>query len=393
MRRMPRHPGNDRAGRRSVWLRGGLHTLRTEGAGPGRDAAAIGLGVFIGASPFYGAHLLLCWALGRLLGLNRLKVYLAANISNPLVAPWLILGELQVGAWVRRHEVHALTIEAVRTMSPWIFGLDVLVGSAVLGGILATAAAGATYAAARRRTPDPVFAALVSRAADRYVSTSITAWEFARAKLQGDPIYRHVLRLGSLRGGGTLVDIGCGQGLMLALLVEAAAAADAGQWTGAPPPRFQRLVGIETRTRVGRLARLALEDAAEIIDADARRVELGACDAVLLFDVLHMMPPRDQDALLARVGVVVRQGGTILVREADAGAGWRFTVVSLGNRLKAVAFGRWSQGFYFRTAAEWAACFASHGFQADMQRMAAGTPFGNVLFSLKAIERSVAAQS
>ena len=108
--------------------------LRTEGAGPEREAAAIGLGVFIGASPFYGAHLLLCWIIGRLFHLNRLKMYLAANISNPFVAPWLIFSELQTGAWVRRGELHAVTLDAVRGTNPWVFGLDLLAGSVVVGG-------------------------------------------------------------------------------------------------------------------------------------------------------------------------------------------------------------------------------------------------------------------
>ena len=199
--------------------------------------------MFIGASPFYGAHLLLCWIIGRLFHLNRLKMYLAANISNPFVAPWLIFSELQTGAWVRRGELHAFTLDAVRGTNPWVFGLDLLAGSVVVGGILALPAAGATYAAARRRKTGDAFAALVARAADRYVSTSITAWEFARAKLQRDPVYRAVLCGGWLTSGDTLVDIGCGQGLMLALLAEGAARA--GSWNDAPAPRFRRLIGVE----------------------------------------------------------------------------------------------------------------------------------------------------
>src|SRR5512139_1074543 len=90
--------------RRVVW------ELRTEGAGPAREAAAIGLGVLIGCSPLYGLHLLICWAAGWCLGLNRLKMYVAANISNPLMAPLIVLTELQTGAWMRRRELHALTL-------------------------------------------------------------------------------------------------------------------------------------------------------------------------------------------------------------------------------------------------------------------------------------------
>jgi uncharacterized protein (DUF2062 family)/2-polyprenyl-3-methyl-5-hydroxy-6-metoxy-1,4-benzoquinol methylase len=383
MQPVPVPSGNDRAVRRNAlaWLRGGVHTLRTEGGGHEREAAAIALGVFIGASPFYGAHLLLCWVFGRLFRLNRLKVYLAANISNPLVAPWLIFAELQTGAWIRRGQLHALTFDAVRRTDPWIFGLDVLAGSLVVGGFLALAAAGATYAAARRRSADDLFAALALRAADRYVSTSITAWEFARAKLQRDPVYRAVLCGGWLTGGGTLVDIGCGQGLMLGLLAEAARTGQPGR-QALVIPRFDRLVGIETRTRVARLARIALGNDAAILDADARTANLEPCDAVLIFDVLHMMPSVDQDALLASIAARLRPGGTILIREADSASGWRFTVVAVGNRLKALALGQWRQRFHFRSAAGWSECFARHGFRTTVREMGSGTPFGNVLFSL-----------
>ena len=37
-----------------------------------------------------GLHLAICWVVGFLLGLNRLKMYFAANVSNPFVAPWLV---------------------------------------------------------------------------------------------------------------------------------------------------------------------------------------------------------------------------------------------------------------------------------------------------------------
>ncbi len=281
--------------RRVVW------ELRTEGAGPAREAAAIGLGVFIGCSPLYGFHLLLCVAVGWCLGLNRLKMYLAANISNPFVAPFLILTELQTGAWLRRDQLHALTLDAVRNVDPWSFGADLIVGSLVVGGVLGVLSGTATYFMARTGSDDPWFVALVRRAADRYVSTSITAWEFARGKLRGDPLYRTVLTECTLPSGGTLVDVGCGQGLMLALLAECEAAWRAGTWSSSwpPPAVFDRLVGIETRPRVAAIARQALGEAAAIVEGDARTHVPDGARVVLFFDVLHMMPAADQEQLLA----------------------------------------------------------------------------------------------
>jgi uncharacterized protein (DUF2062 family) len=357
--------------------------LRTEGAGPGREAAAIGTGVFIGCTPFFGFHLTLCLIVGRLLRLNRLKMYLAANISNPFMAPFLVLGELQVGGWLRRGEWHALTLDTAKTIDPWTFGSDILVGSVVVGGVLGLSAALATWFAGRG-DEEAGLGPLIRRAADRYVGTSVTAWEFARGKLRGDPLYRTVLTGGVLRSGQTLVDVGCGQGLMLALLAEAQQAWGAGTWPGSlpAPPRFERLSGIETRPRVAAIARRALGADAVIIEGDAREHVPSACSAVLFFDVLHMMPLVDQERLLASIAGALDLDGVILVREADAAAGWRFKAISAGNRAKAILFGNWRQTFHFRTAVEWQALFERLGFKVARFETGQRTPFANVLFVL-----------
>jgi SAM-dependent methyltransferase len=188
---------------------------------------------------------------------------------------------------------------------------------------------------------------------------------------------------GVLRPGGTLVDVGCGQGLMLALLAETAAASQFGDWpVGPPPPVFDRLVGIEMRRSVAALARQALGDDATIVEGDARTHVPTNCRAVLFFDVLHMMPADDQEGLLRRMAGSLEPDGVIVVREADAAAGWRFTAVRAGNKLKALLFGHWRQRFQFRTADEWKDCFTAAGFDVDARGAGEGTPFGNVLFIL-----------
>lgn len=364
-------------------LRRAFWELRTEGSGPSREAVAIAVGVFIGCLPVYGFHLLMVWGIGWALRLNRLKMYLAANISNPFVAPFLLFAELQAGAWLRRGAFHALSLETVRTIDPWSFGADLIAGSLALGSGLGVLAGAATFALARS-AGDEWFADLVRRASDRYIATSVTAWEFARGKLRGDPLYRTVLVDGSLPSGGTLVDVGCGQGLMLAVLVEAADAARAGRLQGAPaaPPVFDTLVGIELRPRIAAIARGALGDRATIVEGDARAHMPGRCSAVLFFDVLHMVPAGDQETLLASAAAALAPGGTILVREVDAAAGWRFSAVHAGNWLKARAAGNWSQTFHFRTAAQWIALAERQGFRVETRGTSEGTPFANVLFVL-----------
>jgi uncharacterized protein (DUF2062 family) len=355
-------------------LRRTFYELRTEGQGRVRESCAIAVGLFIGCMPFYGFHLLLCWVVGRLLRLNRLKVYLAANVSNPIVAPLLVFAELQIGARIRTGEFLALTLETARTITPWQFGAHLMVGSVVLGGVLGAIGGLATYLALSGGARDPVFEKLASAAADRYAITSITAWEFARGKLRGDPVYRDVLLGGWLPSGGLLLDVGCGQGLMLALLAEA---------QRVDGHRFERLVGVELRRHRARLARAALGSDADILEMDARTLSPGTCRVVLLFDVLHMMPRPDQEALVASAVSALEPGGLIVVREADASAGWRFHAVRLGNRVTAIASGAWDQPFAFRTLDEWRACFSRHGLEVDGAPASAGTPFANHLFRLR----------
>jgi uncharacterized protein (DUF2062 family)/SAM-dependent methyltransferase len=372
-----------------------IHTLRTEGGTRAQEASAIGLGLAVGFSPFIGLHLGICIALGWLFGLNRLKLYLAANLVNPLIMPGVLFIEVQLGSWLRRGDTYALSMDAFSSMDPWHFGLDLLVGGMVLSVVGGLAAGLLTYAALGARYRDPGFARLCSDAADRYLGTSLTAWEFARAKLRGDPVYRAVLSSTWLPPAGVLVDIGCGPGLLLALIAEAVDAAREGTWPPAgwpAPPAELHLVGIEVRPRAAELARFALEGAADIHTADASTVALPErIEVAAVFDVLHMMDRAAQRPLIARIAAAMPPGGILLVREADAAAGWRFQMVRLGNSITALMRGRWRPRFAFRTAAEWRAELAAVGFDVALAPMSEGTPFANVLLVARRTADPIAA--
>lgn len=372
--------GSARALSRASRLQRAIHALRTEGDTRGRESCAVGVGLAIGCSPLWGVHFGLCWLAGWLLRLNRLKMYLAANVINPLVLPPLLYAEVQTGALLRRGRTHRLAWDRMHPDRIWEFGTDLLIGSLVIGVVVGLSGALITYLA-RRPARDPFFQLLVRRASDRYLDTGITAWEFARGKLSGDPAYAAALATELPAATGTLLDIGCGQGLLLALVAEAQATARQGTWdtTRPDPPQFDRLVGVETRPRIAAIAARALEHEAEVVGADARTTPFPACHIAVLFDVLHMMPDGDQRALLRAVRASLSPTGRLLVREADASAGWRFGMVRLGNGLKAIVTGHWRQRFAFRSAAEWRRVLHEEGFTPHVEPMGAGTPFANVL--------------
>ena len=101
---------------------------------------------------------------------------------------------------------------------------------------------------------------------------------------------------------------------------------------------------------------------------------------MLLFDVLHLMPARDQETLLSAVAARLEPGGLMVIREADASAGWRFRAVWAGNRVKALAFGEWRQQFHFRSDRRMAGLFRPSGSLRRRAPDGRRTPFANVLF-------------
>ncbi|MBL9213691.1 MAG: class I SAM-dependent methyltransferase [Opitutaceae bacterium] len=217
------------------------------------------------------------------------------------------------------------------------------------------------------------FSAVLDHASLRFRPCGRAAYHFARGKLRGDPVYRAVLEGGLLPRDGTVLDLGCGGGLMLAVLASARGLAPA----DASPAR--RLVGVETRPQAAAIARRALGPDAEIVTDDVRLRPLPAARAILLFDVLNLMPAADQDTLLAAVQAALEPGGVLLVREADAAAGWRFRAVRAGNWIKACWIGRFAQPFHYRPLTEWRGWLERAGLEVEVRPMGMGTPFGNVL--------------
>lgn len=348
-----------------------VHRVRTEGNRPERIPWAMAVGVFLGCTPFYGFHWALCLLAGGLLGLNRLQVYAAANLSNPLLAPLLVFAEVQAGAWLRRGHAWPLERGAFANLDPWMFGGDLLVGSLAVGLVLALLAGLAAFALIRRSGLAPDEHELVEAAALRHLGGGIGAWEFARGKLRLDPVYLELLRRRLVPEQGVLLDLGCGRGLLLGLVASARLRAG--------DRRPLALLGIENDARAARAAARALAGNGEVVCADLRDAPIPACDAAALLDVLHYLEPAAQDELVARAASALRAGGRLLIREADAGGGRGFTLVRWSERLRALLRGRPRTRFAYRRAGDWAALLASHGLEVERLAMGRGTPFANVL--------------
>lgn len=347
-----------------------LHArLRLEGHSPGRRAAAMALGTFIGCLPIYGLHLALTTVCARLLGLSRVLTYLAAHLNNPLTAPFLLYVEQGVGHWLLNGSWPELSLERLRAGGALGIGLDLALGSLVLGAVLGLFFGLITLAVAARRRPDP-YHALCEAAAEPYLRAGVVHWEWVRGKLRHDPIFRALLEGDLAPRHGRLVDLGCGRGGLLALLAVAA------ERTGGPVPELE---GVELRASLVKAASIGLEGRARVIQADLAEHPPPPCDGAFLLDVLHYLPAAAQDALLARAASALRPGGVLLIREADADAGWRFLLTRIAERVAAIGRGHLRQRFAYRSLSDWRQRVERLGLVVDTRPMSAGTPFGNVL--------------
>lgn len=150
--------------RRDLWgIRRLLHRLAWvlwhEKTAPRELGAAVFVGVMIGCSPFYGLHTFLVLALGVILRLNKIVMWVASNVSLPFIAPFIAFASMQVGHVLVHREPLPMTLEGARALAAsasivevglglW---LDWLAGSAFVGAAIGVALAVPTWWLARRR--------------------------------------------------------------------------------------------------------------------------------------------------------------------------------------------------------------------------------------------------
>lgn len=214
---------------------------------------------------------------------------------------------------------------------------------------------------------DASFARRSAAASAPYRAAGRFAWHFARGKLRGDPAFRHLLDAGLIPAGARILDLGCGQGLLAALLATA------------PVPRIGRYRGIELMAGDVARAHQALGADCGVEQGDIRAAEFGTAEVVIILDVLHYMPYAAQDGVLRRVRQALAGGGVLLLRVGDAAAGLRFRFSNWVDWTVALARGHGATRFHCRSVAQWRSALEALDFTVQAAPMSRGTPFANVL--------------
>src|SRR5258706_7715271 len=168
----------------------------------------------------------------------------------------------------------------------------------------------------RTRQMNPRLRPLLEAATRPYAGAGTFAWHFARGKLRHDPGFFFLLRRGLLPDRESLLDLGCGRGILLALLKAAEEQYQAGVWPRdwPAPPLNLGLRGIELSESRVRAARHALGGSARVDLCDLRNVDLPPCSVIVMIDVLFYLGRQEQEGLLDRAAPPLAPGGLLLVR-------------------------------------------------------------------------------
>ena len=131
-----------------------LYSENTETAS--RLAAAVGVGLFCGIAPIWGAQMLAAAVLAHKFRLNKAIALTASNVSFPLAAPFILAAGLILGNFLwtgrlMRFEAHVAAQKIPLYFCQWLVGSLVLATLAGIAGALVTFAAAGAFRARKRR--------------------------------------------------------------------------------------------------------------------------------------------------------------------------------------------------------------------------------------------------
>ncbi len=190
---------------------------------------------------------------------------------------------------------------------------------------------------------------------------------YAGRKLRSDPIFPAAYELFG-QSDQPLVDVGCGVGLLAFYLRE----------RNFLPP----ISGLDSDGRKIERARAVAQGVYADLEFLQRDVSepITRTGNIVLFDLLHYLPPADQAQLLTRLAERVAPGGTLVIRDCPRDQNARFWLTNLAERFAQGTTWNMKAVLHFPTREALFAPFAEEQFTRTVTPLWGRTPFNNHLF-------------
>lgn len=223
------------------------------------------------------------------------------------------------------------------------------------------------------------YRALANDAAERYRPAGRFACHFAYGKLTRDPAFALILRHGLLTRAGRMLDLGCGQGLIAALIEAAGARREAWPEDWPLPPSATAYLGIDVHRRDIDRAGRSVDGMARFVCADIRNASFAPADTIVLLDVLHYLDSDAQDDLLRRARDAFEGEGMLLLRVADESPSLRCRFTHAVDRIVMALRRHRFAPLHGRPLTAWIHTLEALDFEVTATPMPPGLPFPNVL--------------
>ncbi len=332
---------------------------------PGRAAAAVFVGIFVGIVPIYGFQTVAALGLAVLFRLNKPLTFAATFINNPFLLPVLVVSSIEAGCFLLTGRLQPWKLSAFSMAHAKEELLFWAVGSVVVGAVVGAVGAAITAMVVHINTA----AARAVRARFRFVNETYGGSPsfdrgFVRWKLRLDRIFGLIAE--ESLGSGTVVDLGCGYGMALCF----AAYGDRGR----------RLVGCDLDEQRIAVARAALREMnAEVSVADVRKFELPPASLILILDVLQYLTAEEQVGLLRRCCSALEPGGKFIFRVHDCERGLWSAITMAFDRLILLT---WHAGVkpLMLSPERYQSALEACGMQVELRRFRNRLPLAHILF-------------
>jgi uncharacterized protein (DUF2062 family)/SAM-dependent methyltransferase len=332
---------------------------------PGRAAAAVFVGIFIGIVPIYGFQTLAAVGAAFLFRLNKPLTVAGTFINNPLLQPAIIVSSVEIGYFLQGGSFRPFHLSALTGAHVKEEMLAFVMGSVVLGVLVGGAGAATTAVLIQLNAPaNPGLRDRVRFVKGMFAQCAWADREFVRWKLRLDRIFG--LLAAEDLGSGTVVDLGCGYGMALSF----AACGDSSR----------RLVGCDLdghRIAVARQALSVLN--ADLSVADIRGFELPPAGLILILDVLQYVSADEQMTLLQRCCSTLEPQGVLIFRVHDRERGVWSTITMAFDRL-IFAFGSAGTRPLTLPAAQYRGVLENAGMRVEECRFRNLLPLAHILF-------------